>query len=468
MSFLSFLLQSGVIDNNMYSMLGEKYFYENIEEILLNTTALTEHDIVKLKAKYYNMQYIRDEELQVQDIYIDSYIYATLIKCTAIPYNNSKNDICIAISEPGNVLSLDVLKNLFQNKTLHFTVARQETIKLLLNNYAKDNKTCIDSILQDAVLKNASDIHITPYEKIAIIKYRIDGELITNKIIQINDYSEFCIAIKVAASLDISDTRHAQSGHYQDKKIDYRVSIHPTIYGEKINIRILNKNTNFISLEKIGFSAEQIQYLKRIVQEKHGMIIFCGPTGSGKTTSVYSLLNTINKQTRNIMTLEDPVEYKMHGICQTEIKSEIFDFATGIKSLLRQDPDVIFVGEIRDAETASMAVRASMTGHLVFTTIHANDTFGAIQRFIDFGIPKYIITDNIISIISQRLVKAKPSGRTIISEILQMTDSIRNAILNNTTKSQLIEYAKQEINFATIKDDYINKLKLGIIYDDNI
>jgi type II secretory ATPase GspE/PulE/Tfp pilus assembly ATPase PilB-like protein len=195
------------------------------------------------------------------------------------------------------------------------------------------------------------------------------------------------------------------------------------------------------------------------------MIIFCGPTGSGKTTSIYSLLGTIDKKSRNIMTLEDPIEYQIPSIRQTEIKCEVIGFADGVRSILRQDPDVIFIGEIRDEETAKMAIRASMTGHLVFTTIHSNDSFGAISRFRELNIPNSLIADNIIAIISQRLVRKVGAGRTVVAELLSIDKTLNDMISAGANQQTLRDFAIAERSFRTIADDYRRKVADGIIRD---
>ena len=465
MSFISFLLDKHIISDNIYKILSEnKNFYKNTTEILLTITNLTEYDILSLKAEYYDIHYIADELLLQSKIFVQYHMQPILLQYCAIPFDNVDQKLNVAISAPENIVAIDAIRNVTQNYNVTFYLARKEIIKLLLFNYYKPlHQDYINVILQDATFKNASDIHVVPYENFAIIKYRIDGDLLLEQIITPNEYSEFCIAIKVASNLDISNARQPQSGHYQANEIDYRISTQPTIFGEKINIRILNKNKNFITIDNIGFSKKHTIYLKELTKLKYGMIIFCGPTGSGKTTSIYSLLSIINKSERNIMTLEDPVEYKMPGICQTEIKAEIFNFSTGIKSLLRQDPDVIFIGEIRDSDTAKMAIRAAMTGHLVLTTLHANDTFSAIQRLVDLDIPRYLIADNVISIISQRLVKAKRCGRTLIAEILQITEEIKTLIIQNATNQQLLLAAQKQSTFATLQQDYIEKLQNNTI-----
>jgi general secretion pathway protein E/type IV pilus assembly protein PilB len=248
--------------------------------------------------------------------------------------------------------------------------------------------------------------------------------------------------------------------------VDLRISTHPIAHGENIVIRILNKEKSLISIENLGFWPEQISHLKVVSNFSDGMIIFCGPTGSGKTTSIYSLIEVMDKNSRNIMTLEDPIEYKIQDVRQTEIKDGVLGFADGIRSILRQDPDVILIGEIRDEETAKMAIRASMTGHLVLTTIHSNNSFGVITRLRELGISPYLIASNIITIVSQRLVKKIGGGRYVISEILNFDQKFRDMISKCESEQELQEYAYAHLGFKSIVDDMESKLRLGIISED--
>lgn len=375
----------------------------------------------------------------------------------------------IAIYDPGNILLTDNIKKAFNNMKINFVIAtKSNIIKILTNrNEIKRKYDYFLELLDTAAELKASDIHISPQRHMFVIQLRIDGILTAYKSFHKNDFSKLCVKIKVMANLDISENRRPQSGHFSRNSIDFRVSFHPTKNGENIVLRILGKMSTTKSIETLGFTLTQVAYLKKIAQYANGLIIFCGPTGSGKTTSIYSILDTIDKKSKNIMTLEDPVEYNIQNVKQTQIKPGIIDFISGIKSILRQDPDVIFIGEVRDEETARMALRASMTGHLVFTTVHSNDSFGAIMRFIEFGIQKSILCDNIISVISQRLVRKRNTyseyqGRTVISEILRMDQTITNKIIDNKPKDDILQYAKENLGFKTIQEDCEEKINNGI------
>lgn len=469
MSFALFLLENGFINSDIYDIIenSDSINSDNIIEFLITTTNLPEKDITNLQAKYYGLEIFPDQELKIPS----NLQYLPMGDSQSVPYKISQesHEIEIAIDNPENLVALDNIRNNFakdpqtKDMNIRFKVASKSSITSLINKSSVRNDNKLENILINGVEQMASDIHISPYENVFEIKYRIDGLLKIIKTIPISEFSSICVAIKVMAKLDISETRRPQSGHFQKNTIDFRISTHPTIYGENICIRILNKNKSYINIENIGFEQEQVAYLKRISRFSHGMIIFCGPTGSGKTTSIYSMLATIDKNTKNIMTLEDPVEYKIHGVKQTELKKGIIDFASGVRSILRQDPDIIFIGEIRDKETAEAAIRASMTGHLVFTTIHSNDSIGAIKRFQDFKISPFLVADNIVSIISQRLIPKIGGGRTIISEILHIDEQINRLIYENAPKNKILQYATQYTAFQSMYNNCKDKIDNGLI-----
>ncbi|MDR2075288.1 MAG: type II/IV secretion system protein [Holosporales bacterium] len=470
MSFVLFLLENEIIGPDVYDIIENSGYInsQNINEFLLSVTGISEEELTVWKSKYYGLDYIEEKDLANYNHFAPEVNYSKLTESEAIPYRVSDNHVEVAIHNPDDIIAMDRIKKLVpQNTEVIFKIAKKSSITSALKKKLSKNEDCIEVIFYDAIEHMASDIHISPYESASEIKYRIDGELRKIKTIAAQEFQRLCVSTKVLAKLDISETRRPQSGHYQTNNIDFRISTHPTIYGENICIRILNKNKHYIKIENIGFDNEQIKYLKKISQYPHGMIIFCGPTGSGKTTSIYSMLATIDKESKNVMTLEDPIEYKIHGVKQTEFKEGVMSFADGVRSILRQDPDIIFVGEIRDADTAHVAVRASMTGHLVFTTVHANDSIGAIKRFQDFGVSAFLVADNIISIISQRLVKRKNGGRTIISEILKIDPVVNDLIYKNANKEEILSYALKNMHFKTLQEDCKEKMKAGLINSED-
>jgi type IV pilus assembly protein PilB len=274
----------------------------------------------------------------------------------------------------------------------------------------------VDSLVFHAILQNASDIHIEPGEKELTVRYRIDGILHDAMVLDKNAGSGITARIKVLSNLKLDEKRLPQDGRFKieqnGEKISFRVSTLPTFFGEKTVIRILKENNHGFSLEILGFHGEGLERIHNSLKQKTGMVLATGPTGSGKTTTLYTMLDILNRPDVNISTVEDPIEYQMPRINQTQVKPEIgLSFANGLRSLLRQDPDIIMVGEIRDGETAGLAVNASLTGHLVLSTIHTNSAVGAIPRMIDMGVEPFLITATVKTIIAQRLVRRLTSSK---------------------------------------------------------
>ena len=458
MSFLQYLANQDVINSDIIEIIKNRV-NDDWYNLLLEMTDLSEGFIAQSQSEYYNLEYVSLKD----KIILQNTNQENFQVLPAFPYDEF-GKLCVALYDPSDLNIKDKISYYLEYKNVEYVIATRSDIQ---NKFISTDNDLIQSIILSALKNNASDIHITPFSKILVIMFRIDGELVEYKTLSIDEYSALAIALKVRAKLDISENRRPQSGQFCLKqlflkRIDFRLSTHPTIYGENIVIRVLNKDKQLISIESLGFFEEDIKYLKRISKLNQGIIIFCGPTGSGKTTSIYALIEQMDKKTRNIITLEDPVEYEISNVRQTEIN--VIDFATGIKSLLRQDPDVILLGEIRDEETAQMAIRASMTGHLVLTTIHSNDSINAIFRLAQFGVSKQFIAENIVAIISQRLVRfVNKPGRTVIYEILKPDDKFKNLLSCNATRQELTEFATNVLHFQTIKDNAMLKVKSGTI-----
>jgi len=315
------------------------------------------------------------------------------------------------------------LKSEFQD------IIQKETIKLNLSSGGENEKNIekseselkemaeglpvvkiVDSLIFHAILQNASDIHIEPGEKDLTVRYRIDGILHDAMVLEKNARAGITARIKVLSNLKLDEKRLPQDGRFKieqnGEKISFRVSTLPTFFGEKTVIRILKENAHGFSLETLGFHGEGLERIHNSLKQKTGMVLATGPTGSGKTTTLYTMLDILNRPEVNISTVEDPIEYQMPRINQTQVKPEIgLTFANGLRSLLRQDPDIVMVGEIRDGETAGLAINASLTGHLVLSTIHTNSAAGAIPRLIDMGAEPFLITATVKTIIAQRLVR---------------------------------------------------------------
>ena len=267
-----------------------------------------------------------------------------------------------------------------------------------------------DALLADAVSRNASDIHFEPEEQFLRVRYRIDGVLRPVRSLAKTHWMATLVRLKVMSGMNIAETRAPQDGRVSlslfGRQIDFRSASHPTIHGENFVLRILDRKSGIVSLDRLGMTDDQLSLLKRMLERPEGILLVTGPTGSGKTTTLYSILNHLNHEDVNIMTLEDPVEYPLPLTRQTSIAETIkLDFSNGIRSLMRQDPDIILVGEIRDHDTAEMALRAAMTGHQVFSTLHTNSSIGSIFRLHDLGIAEDMFASNLIGVIAQRLVR---------------------------------------------------------------
>lgn len=337
-----------------------------------------------------------------------------------ILFEEDNKGLHIAMADPEDILALDKLRSVLGS---HATFIPYHTtldgISHALEVYypqptvdTQDSEVVrlVNDLILEAVRSKASDIHLSPTAHRIDVHYRLDGLLHQAHTLHKERWSAISVRLKIMGSLDIAESRRPQNGRFSltlgGREIDFRLACHPTIHGEKMVLRILDKAQSLRSLDELGFSVKDIDTIKRLVQLPQGMIILNGPTGAGKTTTLYGLLSYMDALTRNIMTLEEPVEYYLPNIHQTEIREGgPFRFAEGIRSLLRQDPDVIFISEIRDAETAQMALRAAMTGHLVLGTIHARDSFTVPQRFLDLGIAASLLSGNLIASIAQRLVR---------------------------------------------------------------
>jgi type IV pilus assembly protein PilB len=377
----------------------------------------------------------------------------------------------------------------------------------LKGDYKSPMVRLVDAILTDAVHKGASDLHFEPEDLFLRIRYRIDGKLVQIRSMHKDHWSSISVRIKIMSGMNIAETRKPQDGRINSeilgRKIDFRVSSQPTIHGENIVLRILDEKKSILSLEKLGFTTQSINLIKKVIQRPEGMIILTGPTGSGKTTTLYTILNHINSIDLNIMTLEDPVEYYIPLIRQSNIRSDIgVEFASGIRALLRQDPDVILVGEIRDRETAVTAIQAAMTGHQVYSSLHTNDALGAIPRLIDMGVPPYLMVGTLICVVAQRLARKlctsckeeQPvtvfekrllgpkyhnieklfkavgcekcgnngyKGRVVINEILPFDRELDELIARSATRKELYNYIIKN-GFIPMVEDGIQKVIAGI------
>ncbi len=305
----------------------------------------------------------------------------------------------------GHVLSIDGILHEIETGELE-----QRRPGTKVDEYSQPVVRLVDALLTDAVKRGASDLHFEPEASFLRIRYRIDGILRQIRALHKSYWPALAVRIKVVSGMNIAETRAPQDGHFSanisGRSVDFRVAAQPTLHGENLVLRILDRRRGIMPLEQLGLDEAQLDMLLLMIARPEGIILVTGPTGSGKTTTLYSILSHINCEGINVMTLEDPVEYPMNMIRQTSVADTAkLDFANGIRSMMRQDPDVILVGEIRDAETAVMAFRAAMTGHQVYSTLHTNSAIGAVPRLLDIGILPDILAGNIIGVIAQRLVR---------------------------------------------------------------
>jgi type IV pilus assembly protein PilB len=268
----------------------------------------------------------------------------------------------------------------------------------------------VNSFIKQAVKLNASDIHLEPYDKTLRLRFRIDGDLQEIMSIAKSAHQAIISRIKILGRMDIAEKRIPQDGRIEmvidGRDIDMRISILPTVYGEKVVIRLLDRSNFTFSKDQLGFTGDNLKRFEEIIKHPHGIILVTGPTGSGKTTTLYAALKELNNVARNIITIEDPVEYRLEGINQVQVSNKAgLTFASGLKAILRQDPDIVMVGEIRDGETAQIAVRAAITGHLVLSTMHTNDTASTVTRLTDMGIEPYLVSSSVVGVVAQRLIK---------------------------------------------------------------
>ncbi len=374
--------------------------------------------------------------------------------------------------------------------------------------YVNPTVRLVNSLLVDAIKSGASDIHFEPEGSFLRLRYRIDGQMVQVRSFHRDYWNAMVVRIKIMSGMNIAESRNPQDGRISynvlGRDVDFRVATQPTVHGENIVMRLLDKAKSLVPLDQLGFSEHNSNMLKKLLKRPEGIIIVTGPTGSGKTTTLYSVLSYINDIGTNIMTLEDPVEYQLPLIRQSSVREGAgLDWLGGMKSLMRQDPDVIFVGEVRDADTALMAVRAALTGHQVFTTLHTNDAIGSVARLGDIGVPSHLLAGSLIGVIAQRLARklcthcrkpreASPEeckilgidpqtppqiyeaegcvkcknkgfkGRVAIMEILRIDRQMDELIATHATRSTILKHALEH-GFITMQQDGINKVLAGEI-----
>lgn len=437
-----------------------------------------ETDILRALSKLHNIEFYEKIEFENHEEVYNLVPYKLIQKSKMIPFQvYDNNTVRVAITDPTDLHPMDDVRMFLRGFNVDFVLAPEpEIIRVIHSHFDKtaaNTKEMMDEmvdgelgfddlgsedeldlsneapiikmvnvILSQAVSARASDIHIEPFEKSLVVRYRVDG--ILHKVLSPpKAYQAGIISrIKIMSNLNIAENRLPQDGRIKlkltGKDIDIRVSTIPCQYGERVVMRLLNKTDQKYSITTMGITGEMLETFKKLIYQPHGIILVTGPTGSGKSTTLYSALSELNSPERNIITCEDPVEYQFDGISQMQMQEKIgLTFATGLRAILRQDPDVVMVGEIRDEETARIAIQASLTGHLVFSTLHTNDAASAVTRLVDMGIEPYMITSTVLGFLAQRLVRVicknckkpyKPSEKEL--ESLEMSpDELIDGVL---------------------------------------
>ena len=525
-----------------------------IGDLLVDMEAITEDDVAKALAQQLDLDY--DDELEADEIdpQLVSRMSLSYVRSNEmLPLVADETVVRLAVVDPLNTFAIDDIRVLLNREVELVVVARatlsaamhrvfdrragadqvvgdlqEEDLGSLAHDLDDQAKDILDeddeapiirlvnSILNQAIKERTSDIHIEPYERDIVVRFRKDGVL--KEIVRAPKRFQASIAsrIKIMGNLNIAEKRLPQDGRIRIKiagrDVDLRLSTVPTTFGERIVLRILDKSSVVLDLESLGFLPHNLETITDLIERPHGIVLVTGPTGSGKTTPLYAALSRINTPDRNILTVEDPVEYQLQGIGQMQVNRKIdFTFARGLRAILRQDPDVVLIGEIRDLETAENAIQAALTGHLVFATLHTNDAPSAFTRLTDMGVEPFLSASSVIAVMAQRLVRTvckvcrepytplpaelkklglepsdlKPehtiyravgcpecfdsgyAGRWGIHELLQVDDDIRSLVMQNTASS-LIKKRAVELGMNTLRDDGVAKVLSGHTTMDEI
>ena len=534
------------LDDAMDKQIGAK---KPIHELLLEMGFVKEEDMMRISSKVFKLPVLKLKEEEIDSSLIKMIPYDKA-KCYGVfPIRKEGEILLLAMSDPQDVIALEDLAIIAKCRIRSVLSTKKEINKYIEEYYQSDDslydllknivsggkvevikKTVQDTstvdlgvlnvetapvvrlanlILSDALKNRASDVHIEPQEGFTEVRYRIDGDLKNIMKVPVKIQSALVARIKIMAEMNIAEKRKSQDGRtavmIDDRKVDMRVSVVPTFYGEKIVIRLLDTKEAHLEPEKIGFREKDIEMFTEEISRPQGIILVTGPTGSGKTSTLYAALNCVKSEKKNIVTIEDPIEYLMPGISQIQVDvAKDVTFASGLRSILRQDPNIILVGEIRDRETADVAFRSSQTGHLVFSTVHANSAVSTITRLVDIGLEPFLIRSSLNLIIAQRLIKLNcphckeeymPSkkdlkrfkmyldkfaiktfyrgkgceecgytghiGRSAIFEMMKLNDRIRTLISQSAPEEEVFQEAKKN-GMKTLAEAGIEKVRQGL------
>ena len=526
-------------------LLLQKTTEKKLGEILIEKNYLSVEEVLKALAVQLGIEFQKEILGDMIDPTLIAHIPINFAKRNEmVPIERRDNKVRVAASNPLNCEALDELRvilggaiepviatpskiqdainRVYEKKSEAAITDLDQALELEDLSHALDEPVdlldaddeapiirLVNSLLFRAVKEKATDIHIEPYERDLSVRFRIDGVLHEVYKPPKRFQASITSRIKIMGNLNIAEKRLPQDGRIAvrvgGKEIDVRLSTLPTSHGERVVMRLLDKTTTLITLENLGFSGRDLKHIHHVVHQNHGIFLVTGPTGSGKSTTLYAALSKINTVERNIITIEDPVEYQMKGVGQIQVNAKInLTFANGLRSILRQDPNVIMVGEIRDVETAEIAIQASLTGHLVLSTLHTNDAPSTITRLIDMGVEPFLVSSSILAVLAQRLIRKlcdnckegyKPSleeleqigispddlkgqefykprgcseclnkgykGRTAIHELMVMTDAVKDLVIKSVDAGNIKRQAIQE-GMETLRDSGINKVLLGI------
>lgn len=535
------LVSMGLVSNDqlMIALKEQKISKKMVGSILVDMGFITESALGELLAESSGAERFDPKSTMLDANLIKLVPKDVAMRNKVIPIAVDGDTVQLAMADVYNVVALDQVRRYFPRKSKVVPLYCTETQIIELIDQYYDYEMSIDGILReietgirennqlsgeeagyinptvrlvnallvDSIKTGSSDIHFEPEGQFLRLRYRIDGAMTQIRSFHRSYWGAIVVRLKIMSGMNIAETRNPQDGRISFKalgrEVDFRVASQPTVHGENIVLRLLDKTKSLVPLEKLGFSEHNARLLKRLLRRPEGIVIVTGPTGSGKTTTLYSILSYINSIEVNIMTLEDPVEYQLPLIRQTNVREGSVDFHSGITSLMRQDPDIIFVGEVRDEETALMAVRAALTGHQVFTTLHTNDALGAVPRLGDIGVPAHLLAGSLISIMAQRLARrlcsackrpkvataeecrilgADPEnpptiyeeagcahcgnkgtrGRLAINEILAVDRGLDELIATHATRNIMMEYALEN-GFIPMVMDGIDKVISGQI-----
>jgi general secretion pathway protein E len=513
-------------------------------EILIEN-GVSEEDVFKTLSEQFGMPLLQMDAFP-EEIPIDKISFNFLENNAILPLQLKDNLLKIAVGDPLNTEAIEALRSSFDYEISVSLAKKSEILQHLellrgsrsavmqrliedavedelpgadltgeishLRDLAQEKGIIqlVNLIIENAVKDRASDIHVEPGEITVRVRYRIDGILYEKEMFPIKMYSAISSRIKLLSQMNIAERRLPQDGRIKvtssGRAIDIRVSTLPTIYGESIVMRLLDKETSFVTLEELGFDRLILDIYEDTIKKPYGMILSTGPTGSGKSTTLYASLDKINSPEKKIITVEEPVEYLMSGINQIQVRPKIgLTFASGLRHIVRQDPDVIMVGEIRDLETAGIAIHAALTGHLLFSTLHTNDAPGAITRLMDMGIENYLVASTLICVMAQRLVRricphcrvkhkvprevalkfnenidevwtgqgceycsgTGYRGRIGIFEVLPVGDEIRDLVMKRATAKEIKDKAVS-LGMRTLREDGIRKVRDGVTTIDEV